>query len=152
VENAELAKTYKLTPQRRILNWLMRGLLRLGLAPATTYLLTVRGRKTGKPRSTPVTLVVEDGARYLVAPYGTVSWVRNARIAGQVTLSRGRRSETAGVAELSAEEAAPILRAYVAQVPITRPYFDALPEAPAEAFAAETRHHPVFRILEAQTG
>ncbi len=82
-----------------------------------------------------------------MAPYGAVGWVRNARVAGRVTLTRGRRSETVRIAELGPAEAAPILRRYVAQVPIVRPYFDVGPEAPAEAFAAEAPGHPVFRVV-----
>lgn len=141
-----MAKTYRLTTGRRILNRLMRGLLRLGLAPRTTYLLTVRGRRTGMPYSTPVTLVVDAG-RWLVAPYGPGGWVRNARAAGHVTLSRGRRSEVVRIIELGPEEAAPVLQRYVVRVPITRPYFDVGPESPLAAFVAEAPRHPVFRIL-----
>jgi hypothetical protein len=73
--------------------------------------------------------------------------VHNARAAGQVELSRGRRSETVRVKELAPEAAAPILKAYVDRVPITRPYFDAAPDAPLAAFAAEAPKHPVFRII-----
>jgi deazaflavin-dependent oxidoreductase (nitroreductase family) len=125
----------------------MRLLLRLGLAPRTMMLLTVPGRRSGRPRSTPVTLVEEGGQRWLVAPYGPVGWVRNARAAGQVELSRGGRSETVNVQELALEVAAPILKAYVERVPITRPYFDAAPDAPLAAFAAEAPRHPVFQIV-----
>ena len=92
-----MAKSYRLTPLRRLANILMRLLLRLGLAPRTTMLLTVPGRRSGTPRSTPVTLVEEDGQRWLVAPYGPVGWVRNARAAGQVELSRGGRSDPQGL-------------------------------------------------------
>jgi hypothetical protein len=35
-----------------------------------------------------------EGRRWLVAAYGPGNWVRNARAAGEVTLSRGRRSQT----------------------------------------------------------
>ena len=142
-----MAKSYRLTPLRRVANGLMRLLLRLGLAPGTTILLTVPGRRSGAPRSTPVTLVEEDGQRWLVAPYGPVGWVRNARAAGQVELSRGGRSETVHVQELAPEVAAPILKAYVERVPITRPYFDAAPDAPLAAFAAEATKHPVFQVV-----
>ena len=142
-----MAKSYRLTPLRRVANVLMRLLLRLGLAPRTTMLLTVPGRRSGTPRSTPITLVEEDGQRWLVAPYGPVGWVRNARAAGQVELSRGRRSETVRVKELALEAAAPVLKAYVKRVPITRPYFDATPDAPLAAFVAEATRHPVFQIL-----
>jgi deazaflavin-dependent oxidoreductase (nitroreductase family) len=142
-----MAKSYRLTPPRRLANLLMRLLLRLGLAPRTTVLLTVPGRRSGTPRSTPVTLVEEDGQRWLVAPYGPVEWVRNARAAGQVELSRGRRCETVRVQELAPEAAAPILKTYVERVPITRPFFDAAPDAPLAAFAAEAPKHPVFRVV-----
>jgi deazaflavin-dependent oxidoreductase (nitroreductase family) len=142
-----MARTYRLTPLRRFANVLMRQLLRLGLAPRTTVLLTVPGRRSGTLRSTPVTLVEEDGQRWLVAPYGPVGWVHNARAAGQVELTRGRRSETVRVKELAPEAAAPVLKAYVERVPITRPYFDVPPDATLAAFAAEVAKHPVFQVV-----
>jgi len=142
-----MARTYRLTPLRRVANGLMRLLLRLDLAPRTMMLLTVPGRRSGTPRSTPVTLVEEDGQRWLVAPYGAVGWVHNARTAGQVQLSRGRHSETVRLKELAPEAAAPILKAYVERVPITRPYFDVTPDAPLAAFAAEASKHPVFQVV-----
>lgn len=146
-----MAKTYRLTIGRRLANALMRGLLWLGLAPRPTYLLTVTGRRSGQPRSTPVSLVEERGQRWIVAPYGEVNWVRNARAAGRVTLSRGRQKETVAIEELGPEDSAPILRRYVTQVPITRPYFDAGPASPAAAYVAEARRHPVFRVVGAAT-
>ena len=143
-----MAASYRLSPVRRAVNALVRGLLGLGLGPPRTYLLTVPGRRSGRPRSTstPVTLVEGDGQRWLVAPYGTVGWVWNARTAGRVTLSRGRRRETVLVSELDSRESAPVLRQYAREVPITRPFFDAGPDGPLEAFAAEAARHPVFRI------
>jgi hypothetical protein len=61
-------------------------------------------------------------------------------------LSRGRRSETVTVVELEPAEAAPVLKQYITDVPITRPFFDATPDSPLEAFVAEAPRHPVFRI------
>ena len=141
-----MAATYHLSGWRRLLNALVKTLLRVGLGPRRTYLLTVRGRRSGTPSSTPVTLVEDGTNRWLVAPYGEVSWVRNARTAGRVTLSRGRRSETVTLVELGPAEAAPVLQQYVTAVPITRPFFDATPDSPLEAFVAEAPRHPVFRI------
>jgi len=138
---------YRFRSWRRLVNWLVRALLAVGLGPPRTYLLTVRGRKSGQPRSTPVTLVQEGDKRWLVAPYGAVGWVRNARAAGRVTLSRGSRSEVVRVAELGPEESAPVLKRYVTEVPITRPFFDVTPDSPLDAFRAEAPRHPVFRIL-----
>jgi len=141
-----VASTYRLTPGRRAANRLVRLLLALGLMPGPTYLLTVPGRRTGRPLSTPVTLVEEGGDRWLVAPYGDVAWVRSARAAGQVTLTRGRRTETVPLRELSSGEAAPVLQSYVTRVPITRPYFDVTPASPLAAFEAEALRHPVFHL------
>ena len=141
-----MATTYRLSPSRRAANRLVRLLLKLGLMPGPTYLLTVPGRRTGRPLSTPVTLVEDGDRRWLVAPYGDVAWVRNARAAGQVTLSRGRRSETLPIRELSPAEAAPLLQRYITRVPITRPYFDVKPDSPLAAFIAEAPRHPVFHL------
>ena len=141
-----MASRYRLGPGRRAVNRLVRLLLRLGLMPGPTYLLTVRGRRTGRPLSTPVTLVEEGGTRWLVAPYGDVGWVRNARAAGGVTLSRGRRSETLPIRELAPGDAAPVLQRYLARVPITRPYFDATPASPLTALLEEASRHPVFLL------
>jgi deazaflavin-dependent oxidoreductase (nitroreductase family) len=140
-----MAQTYQLTRPRRLINVVIRRLILLGLGGRHTYLLTVRGRKTGRPHSTPVTLV-EDGGRWLVAPYGDVGWVRNARASGTVMLRRGRRSETVQIEQVGPAEAAPVLREYLRRVAITRPFFDADVDSPLEAFEAEASRHPVFRI------
>jgi hypothetical protein len=95
-----------------------------------------------------VTLVEDGGRRWLVAPYGDVAWVRSARAAGRVTLSRGARSEMLSVRELPAAEAAPVLQRYITRVPITRPYFDARPDSPLAAFVAEAPRHPAFELRE----
>jgi deazaflavin-dependent oxidoreductase (nitroreductase family) len=141
-----MARTYRLSPARRALNALVRTGLRVGVGPPRTWLLTVVGRRTGKRYTTPVTLVERDGQRYLVAPYGEVAWVRNARAAGEVELARGRRRETLGLEPLPAGESGAILRAYAQEVAVTRPFFDARPTDPPEAFAAEADRHPAFRL------
>jgi deazaflavin-dependent oxidoreductase (nitroreductase family) len=137
---------YRLTRWRRVLNWLVRALLRVGLGPRHTYRLTVRGRRSGKLYSTPGTLVEEGDQRWLVAPYGEVGWLRNARAAGEVILSRGRHSETVRIVELGRQESAPLLKRYVTEVPITRRFFAAGPDASVDVFAQEAPRHPVFRV------
>jgi len=83
---------------------------------------------------------------WLVVPYGEVGWVRNARVAGQVTLARGGKTEIVSIRELGPQESAPILKQYIALEGIVRPYFDVQPDAPLGAFAAEAPRHPVFLI------
>ncbi len=139
-------REYRLSPARRIANAAMALAVRAGVAPRRYQLLTVRGRTTGRAYSTPVIVLQRGGERYLVSPYGQRSWVRNARAAGQVVLSRGGRDETVVLEELPDVDAAPILKQYVQEVPITRPFFVVTPDAPIEHFIREAPRHPVFRL------
>ena len=141
-----MAATYRLSFGRRFVNVIVGALARLGLAGRRTYILTVEGRKSGRRYSTPVQLIFLDGQRWLVSPYGEQSWVKNARAAGTVTLTRARRTERVRVAEVDPPTAAPVLREYLRKTPVTRPYFDAGSDSPLAAFAAEAARHPVFRI------
>ena len=142
-----MARTYQLTFGRRLANSILSTLLHLGVKLNETYLLSVPGRKSGKIHTIPIRLIEKDGQRWLVAPYGQVNWVLNARAAGQVTLSPGRTSETETIVELDPKESAPVLKEYLKQVPIVKPYFDVTPESPLEAFEAEAPRHPVFHIV-----
>jgi deazaflavin-dependent oxidoreductase (nitroreductase family) len=140
-----VAHAYRLTKTRRIFNKLISPLIRLGLAGRHTYLLTTRGRKTGNPLVHPITLV-ENGERYLVAPYGVRAWVKNARAAGWVELARARRTQRLRVHELSPADAAPILREYVRAVKVVRPFLDASIDSPLTDWEHEARTHPVFKV------
>jgi hypothetical protein len=102
--------------------------------------------------TTPVTLAEKEGQRWLVAPYGEVNWVRNARAAGHVTLTRGRHAETVPIVEFGPTERALILKEYLIHVPIVQPFFDATAASPLEAFVAEAQHHTVFRLVSATAG
>lgn len=141
-----MAKTYRMSPGTRLINRIFRTLTRLGLGASYRQILTVRGRKTGRLYSTPVDVMEVSGDRWLVAAYGPVNWVRNARAAGEVTLSRGGRTQQYRIVDASAAEAVPVLRKYLAKVRVVRPYFDAAPDAPDEALEADLSKHPVFRL------
>jgi deazaflavin-dependent oxidoreductase (nitroreductase family) len=131
---------------RRIGDSVVSGLIRAGLVPHS-YLLTTRGRKTGLPRTNPVTLVERDGRRWLVAPYGAVSWVHNLRAAGRATLTRRGRAGEWAAREVTAEEAGPVLKEYLRITGPPRRYFDVEPDGPVEAFVAEADRHPVFELV-----
>jgi deazaflavin-dependent oxidoreductase (nitroreductase family) len=141
-----MAKTFRMTRARRLEGRMTAFFIRLGLVPSSMFVLSVRGRKTGRMRSNPVDHVIEGDQRWLVAPYGQVQWVRNARVAGEVVLSRGGRSETLRISEVEPREAAPVLRQYITRGRFSRPYFDVAPDSPVEAFIAEAPRHPVFRV------
>jgi deazaflavin-dependent oxidoreductase (nitroreductase family) len=142
-----MARPYRLSGSRRLINGAIKPLARLGLAGRHTYVLAVRGRKTGRRYETPVSLI-ENGDRWLVAPYGEVAWVRNARAAGEIELTRARRTERFRIQEVPAQEAAPVLKRYLkAGGPVVRPFFDVTLESSLEEFSGEAPDHPVFRLL-----
>jgi hypothetical protein len=90
--------------------------------------------------------MTDKGSRWLVAGYGPANWVENARAAGEVTLSRGGRSEVLAVQEASSSESVPVLRKYMREVQVTRRYFDAHPDDPDDVIAAELSRHPVLKL------
>src|SRR5436309_16047554 len=110
-----MAKTSQVPLFVRTGNILTTTLLRAGfklVGPGKypMYLLTVRGRKSGLPRTIPIVIIHQNGKRYLASPYGIVDWVRNLRAAGEAFLTRGHRCETVRARELPAKEAALVLR------------------------------------------
>jgi deazaflavin-dependent oxidoreductase (nitroreductase family) len=107
----------------------------------------VPGRKSGRLYSTPVDVIELGGDRWLVAGYGPTSWVRNARAAGEVTLGRGGHLERFKVEEAGGEQAVRVLRKYIAEIRVTRQYFDARPDSPDDAVAAELPRRAVFRLI-----
>lgn len=142
-----MAKTYRVTFFVRLGNLLATTLVRAGINVGAIWLLTVRGRKSGQPRTTPVAVVEQNGQRYLVATFGVVNWVRNLRAAGEATLTRNHHSEAITVLELPSEEAAPILKAIIGTGPgFARSYFDVTPASSLEAFEREAPRHPVFLV------
>jgi deazaflavin-dependent oxidoreductase (nitroreductase family) len=85
-------------------NPIARFLLRAGVPMGPNALVTVRGRRSGLPRTTPLTVVEASGRRWLMAPYGDVNWVRNLRAAGRATITVRRRREEVIATELDAAE------------------------------------------------
>jgi len=139
-------KRFKPTLIRRLANPLVERLIRAGAVPRSVQLLTTRGRRSGRLYTHPVMLVMRGERSWLVAPYGKVGWVYNARTAGRVTLTRGGRSREVTVREVESAEAAPVLKAYLLQGPVVFPYFEVRPWAPLAAFEDEAAHHPVFEL------
>jgi deazaflavin-dependent oxidoreductase (nitroreductase family) len=145
-----MTETFRMTRSMRIGSTILTALLRAGMPLGSLTLLSVRGRKSGKMYTTPVALVERDGTSFLVAAFGEVSWVRNLRAASSAQLTRGRRTEVIGVAELETREAAPILKQFLTSyrmVPFIPPYFNATSQSPLADFEREATRHPVFRLL-----
>jgi len=98
-------------PRRRLPRWvpyfnaIAKPLLAIGIPMGPDVLLTVRGRKSGLPRTTPVTICDYGGRRGFISPFGETNWVRNLRAAGTATIRHGRRREAIRAVELDYAEA-----------------------------------------------
>ena len=142
-----MAAEYRITLIRRMLNRLVTLYVKMGLPPRKYHLLTVRGRISGRMLTTPVSVMETRGQRWLVCPYGERQWVKNARAAGEVSLSRGRRTEDVRVEEeRDPVKSAEVIKRYIRQEPITRRFFNVTPDSPMEDFVREAPRHAVFRI------
>jgi deazaflavin-dependent oxidoreductase (nitroreductase family) len=133
-------------------NRLLLALHRLGMRTGTIHVLTVRGRTSGKPRSTPVSVLKVGDARYIVGGMATMDWVRNARALGWGTLAYGRRLERVRLVELPVAERGAILREFPRLVPGGVSFFRRLYDLPRQraalpdAFASLATQVPVFRV------
>ena len=136
--------------------WILKGLLRLGVPMGPMVLLTVRGRKSGQPRTTPVDLFEGDGRSFLVSTHRQESsnWVRNLRAAGEGVIARGHSRRPITVVELAPEDAGRVLKDVVGRrlaLPmrgfVLRRTFSVPPDAPLAAFIDAANSHPVFEII-----
>jgi deazaflavin-dependent oxidoreductase (nitroreductase family) len=134
-------------------NMLTTTMLRAGVKLAgfgyPMYLLTVRGRKSGQPRTVPIVIIEQKGRRYVSSPYGIVDWVRNLRAAEAATLTRGRRSEMVSARELPPNEAARVLQENFRRGNPFARYFGVTAESSLEEFERAAIGHPVF-VFEGQ--
>ena len=147
-----MAKQYQVNTFVRVSNAMTSFFLRLGVNMGNMALLTVRGRKSGKPITNPIVIVVQDGKRYLFSPFGIVNWVRNLRAAGKATLSWGRRHETVTVTELTPEQAAPVIKSLLGSAPkMIRDYFEVTPESSLQEFIRDAPNHAVFAVHPASS-
>jgi deazaflavin-dependent oxidoreductase (nitroreductase family) len=140
----------------RLLDRLVSRLIGVGVPFGPNALITVRGRKTGEPRTTPVAIVEVDHRRWIQGAFGEVNWVRNLRAAGEATLTTGKRQESVHTNELTKAEAAaffanvlgPYLRRLPPPVRWIMPPLLGLSDVLKDPTAAAERH-PVFEIQAA---
>ena len=83
-------------------NPIVRFLLVRGVPLGFNGLITIRGRKSGLPRTTPVAIIEVSGRRWVWCPWGDVQWVRNLGAAGQATITVRRRQSGSRAARCTA--------------------------------------------------
>src|SRR2546430_16581728 len=92
------------------LNPLLKRLLRWGVPMGPNGLLTVRGRKSGLQRTTPVAVVEAAGRRGVIGTLGGVNRVRHLRAAREGTLEAGGPRFSVQAAALVPADAGPLLQ------------------------------------------
>jgi deazaflavin-dependent oxidoreductase (nitroreductase family) len=104
-----------------VFNPIVRGLFRVGLpAPGTAVLETV-GRKSGRPRRTPVTNGLADEVFWIVAEHGRrASYVRNIEANPCVRVRLGRRWRNGTARLVPEDDPRERLRYIASRRPITR--------------------------------
>ena len=105
----------RISARQRARNRAVILLHRVGLTVGPMHLLTVPGRTTGLPRTTPLAPVVIDGVQYIVQAYPQSDWVKNARAAGHGVLTRGRHRQAVDLVEVPEAQRGPILREFPRQ-------------------------------------
>ena len=95
--------TQELHPPRGInaFNAIAKPLLAAGMPMGFNGLLTVPGRKTGVPRTTPLAIIEVGGRRWVWSPWGEVQWVRNLRSAGHATITVRKQTHDVTATELT---------------------------------------------------
>lgn len=121
---------------KRMASWDLLGLV----------VLTTTGRRTGEDRDVPLRPVRHDGLTYLVAPYGEVSWVHNARAHPEATLRRGREGRRVVLREVDHPE---VVKRYYDREPVASRFMVVPGDGDVADFASIPGRFPVFRVDEA---
>jgi deazaflavin-dependent oxidoreductase (nitroreductase family) len=134
-----------------LFNPIARRVLRAGPLLGPNALITVRGRKSGVPRTTPIALVQIDGKRWVIGTFGETNWVRNLRAAREATLTVGRKRDEVIAHELDFEDRAAFFRdvigPYVRRIRIGGLLLSVLGARDVLADPrAAAEHRPVFEL------
>jgi deazaflavin-dependent oxidoreductase (nitroreductase family) len=87
-----------------LFNRIVKPLVAAGAPMGPNGLITVSGRTSGLPRTTPLAIIEVEGRRWVWSPWGEVHWVRNLRAAGHATITVHRRPEEVRAVELGPEQ------------------------------------------------
>lgn len=88
----------------RLFGRMLEVLLRRRVPLGFNRLVTIRGRRSGQPHTTPLAVIEQGDRRWVWSPWGEVNWVRNLRAARRATLDDHGRIEDVGAIELDRDE------------------------------------------------
>ncbi len=84
----------------RVFSRILKAMIGAGIPLGLNRLVTIRGRKSGQPRTAALAVLQVDGRRWVWAPWGDVQWVQNLRAAGRATVAQRRGTEDVRAIEL----------------------------------------------------
>ena len=134
-------------------NSVMRGMQKMGISLGPVRVLTIAGRKSGQPRSTPVTPVELDGVRYVLSLRDVTDWEKNARAAGEGTLAKGRHVEQIRLRDVADPDLKKhVIRQFATKVPQGTGFyvrFGVAADSSPDSMASASEKISVFEITPA---
>jgi deazaflavin-dependent oxidoreductase (nitroreductase family) len=131
----------------RLVNGVWAWLSGRGLTPRILLTLQVKGRRSGRLRTSVLVVARHDRQLYLVSMLGEGSdWVRNVRAAGGEAFIKRGRSRPVKLTEVPVSERGPILKIYCHVATSGRRHFPVPHNAPVSEFDAVAERYPVFRV------
>ena len=117
-------------------------------------LVTVPGRKSGLPRTTPIAIIEVSGRRWIWAPWGESQWVHNLRAAGRATITKRGRTEDVRARELDPTERVGFFRDVLGPVardmPLGEWFIRTVDRTDLADPAEAAKGRAVFELLEAR--
>ncbi len=101
---------------------ILKPLIAAGVPLGYNGLITIRGRKSGLPRTTPVAIIHVSDRRWVWAPWGDVNWVQNLRAAGRATITVRRHEEEVTANELDPSQRVEFFRDVLGPLARTIPF------------------------------
>ena len=136
---------------------LVNAALRIGIPMGPNVLMTIRGRKSGLPRTVAVAILRADGRDVVFSPFGEVAWVHNLRASGIAEIRRGRGRREVTAVELAPDEAARYLEIGLGEFmgapvigPMVAGWYGITRASTSDDYAAAARRHPAFALTEAR--
>jgi deazaflavin-dependent oxidoreductase (nitroreductase family) len=127
-----------------------RTLLSAGAPLGFNGLITIPGRSSGIPRTTPVAIIEVEGRRWVWAPWGDVQWVRNLRAAGGATITVRRRTSEVSATELDQAQRVEFFRDVLGpvarRIPFGRTFIRVVDGTDLEDPIAAAQGRPVFEL------
>ena len=138
-----------------LLNKPAKRLLKLGMPMGFNGLITIRGRSSGQPRTTPVAIIEVNGDRWIWCPWGEVHWVRNLRAAGEATITVRKRVERVEATELDEAGRVAFFREVMAplagRIPFGATFLRLVDGIDVHDPVSAADGHPVFRLSPHRT-